>query len=90
MREAEVLKGRELGKIGETAQQYCLNILKSKNVSREEAKKKRGNMKIQGTEGRRFGPPPPPPSLLQSIIPIDLDCVQRDSQVNCTFIGQHA
>ena len=87
MREAEVLKGRELGKIGETAQQYCLNILKSKNVSREEAKKKRGNMRIQGTEGRRFGPPPP---LLQSIIPIDLDCVQRDSQVNCTVIGQHA
>ena len=61
MREAEVLKGRELGKIGETAQQYCLNILKSKNVSREEAKKKRGNMRIQGTEGRRFGPPPPRP-----------------------------
>ena len=60
MREAEVLKGRELGKIGETAQQYCLNILKSKNVSREEAKKKRGNMRIQGTEGRSFGPPPPP------------------------------
>ena len=88
MREAEALKGRELGKIGETAQQYCLNILKSKNVSREEAKKKRGNMRIQGTEGRRFGPPPPP--LLQSIIPIDLDCVQRDSLVNCTFIGQHA
>ena len=88
MREAEVLKGRELGKIGETAQQYCLNILNSKNVSREEAKKKRGNMRIQGTEGRRFRPPPP--SLLQSIIPIDLDCVQRDSQVNCTFIGQHA
>ena len=88
MGEAEVLKGRELGKIGETAQQYCLNILKSKNVSREEAKKKRGNMRIQGTEGRRFGPPPP--SLLQSIIPIDLDCVQRDSQVNCTVIGQHA
>ena len=87
MGEAEVLKGRELGKIGETAQQYCLNILKSKNVSREEAKKKRGNMRIQGTEGRRFGPPPP---FLQSIIPIDLDCVQRDSQVNCTFIGQHA
>lgn len=57
MREAEVLKGRVLGKIGETAQQYCLNILKSKNVSREEAKKKRGNMRIQGTEGRRFGPP---------------------------------
>ena len=47
-----------IGKIGETAQQYILNILKSKNVSREEAKKKRGNMKIQGTEGRRFGPPP--------------------------------
>ena len=87
MGEAEVLKGRELGKIGETSQQYCLNILKSKNVSREEAKKKRGNMRIQGTEGRRFRPPP---SLLQSIIPIDLDCVQRDSQVNCTFIGQHA
>ena len=63
MREAEVLKGREFGKIGETAQQYCLNILKSKNVSREEAKKKRGNMRIQGTEGRRFGPPLPlPPS----------------------------
>ena len=63
MREAEVLKGRELGKIGETAQQYCLNILKSKNVSREEAKKKRGNIRIQGTEGRRFGPPLPlPPS----------------------------
>ena len=61
MGEAEVLKGRELGKIGETAQQYCLNILKSKNVSREEAKKKRGNMRIQGTEGRRFGPPPPLP-----------------------------
>lgn len=59
MREAEVLKGRELGKIGETGQQYCLNILKSKNVSREEAKKKRGNIRIQGTEGRRFGPPPP-------------------------------
>ena len=57
MREAEVLKGRELGKIGETAQQYCLNILNSKNVSREEAKKKRGNMRIQGTEGRSFGPP---------------------------------
>ena len=89
MREAEVLKGRVLGKIGETAQQYCLNILKSKNVSREEAMKKMGNMRIQGTEGRRFGPPPPP-SLLQSIIPIDLDCVQRDSQVNCTVIGQHA
>ena len=69
MGEAEVPKGRELGKIGETAQQYCLNILKSKNVSRKEAKKKRGNMRIQGTEGRRFGPPPP---LLQSIIPIDL------------------
>ena len=63
MGEAEVLKGRELGKIGETAQQYCLNILKSKNVSREEAKKKRGNMRIQGTEGRRFGPLPPPPSF---------------------------
>ena len=60
MREVEVLKRRELGKIGETAQQDCLNILKSKNVSREEAKKKRGNMRIQGTEGRRFGPPPPP------------------------------
>lgn len=60
MGEAEVLKGRELGKIGETAQQYCLNILKLKNVSREEAKKKRGNMRIQGTEGRRFGPPPLP------------------------------
>ena len=59
MREAEVLKERELGKRGETAQQYCRNILKSKNVSREEAKKKRGNMRIQGTEGRRFGPPPP-------------------------------
>ena len=88
MREAEVLKGRVLGKIGETAQQYCLNILKSKNVSREEAMKKMGNMRIQGTEGRRFGPPPP--SLLQSIIPIDLDCVQRDSQVNCTVIGQQA
>ena len=58
MREAEVLKGRELGKIGETAQQYCLNILKSKNVSMEEAKKKRGNLRIQGTEGRRFAPPP--------------------------------
>ena len=57
MREAEVLKGRVLGKIGETAQQYCLNILKSKNVSREEAK--RGTMRIQGTEGRRFVPPPP-------------------------------
>ena len=25
--EAEVLNGRELGKIGETTQQYCLNIL---------------------------------------------------------------
>ena len=72
MREVEVLKRRELGKIGETAQQDCLNILKSKNVSREEAKKKRGNMRIQGTEGRRFGPPPPHPTSFRVSYPLTL------------------
>ena len=43
-------------------------------------------MRTQGTEGRRFEPP----SIIMGIIPIDLDCVQRDSLVNRTLIGQHA